>query len=281
MKHKTPDSMKFKRLMRRLRDSKRGVSGLLTLLWIAVQNNAKRGDIGQFSNEEIAIEVDWEGDPDELVEALVETEWLDVHPEHRLVIHDWHEHAPGYIHAWIKSQNTTFANLDGDSTAVTTVETTAEETAVATGEATAVLTPEDPIHNITKHNLTKPNTTKHNAGVCEPRGKYQSQEFQETWRRWLDHVTACLGREMPTKTDTQLGRLLSFDDEAKAIAWMLHSMQVSQQGNLCDPDRYPKHPPGSEAAAVDDERKRELRKDVEENKKRIRKIRNSRKRSAV
>lgn len=34
-----------------------------------------------------------------LVDALVATHWLDEHPEHRLVIHDWSEHSNDYAHA--------------------------------------------------------------------------------------------------------------------------------------------------------------------------------------
>ncbi|MEO2014043.1 MAG: hypothetical protein ABGZ53_06695, partial [Fuerstiella sp.] len=64
MKHSTPDSMKFKTLQRQLGVSRVVTAGTLELLWIATLNNAKRGDIGRFPNEEIAIECDWAGDPD-------------------------------------------------------------------------------------------------------------------------------------------------------------------------------------------------------------------------
>ncbi len=148
MKHSTPDSMKFKRLQRRLGESKRGTVGLLELLWIAALNNAKRGDIGRYTNEEIAIECDWEGDPDDLVDALIATGWLDESSEHRLVIHDWPQHAPRYVHAWIKSQNTEFAK---SSTVATTVSTT-----VPTTVSTTVPTIEHPTYNQTKPNQTKP-----------------------------------------------------------------------------------------------------------------------------
>lgn len=89
MKHSTPDSMKFKKLQRRLGVSRKEVVGVLELLWIATQTNARRGDIGRYTNEEIAIECDWEGDPDHLIESLVESGWLDPCDRHRLVVHDW------------------------------------------------------------------------------------------------------------------------------------------------------------------------------------------------
>jgi L-ascorbate metabolism protein UlaG (beta-lactamase superfamily) len=34
----------------------------------------------------------------ELVDALVESGFVDRHPDHRLVVHDWHEHADAPTH---------------------------------------------------------------------------------------------------------------------------------------------------------------------------------------
>lgn len=104
MKASTPELMKFQRLMRRLKESKRGTIGLLEGMWLAVGKNCPRGDIGKFSNEEIAIMVDWEGDPDELIDALVECGWLDVCKVERLVVHDWNDHCPTYIKGGLTSR---------------------------------------------------------------------------------------------------------------------------------------------------------------------------------
>lgn len=97
MKSSTPELMKFQKLQRRLKESRRGIIGLLEGLWLAVAKNCPRGDIGKFSNEEIAIMCDWENDADELVNALVDCGWLDVCSVERLVVHDWDEHCPTYI----------------------------------------------------------------------------------------------------------------------------------------------------------------------------------------
>lgn len=104
MKASTPELMKFQRLMRRLKESKRGTIGLLEGMWLAVGKNCPRGDIGKFTNEEIAIMVDWEGDPDELIDALVECGWLDVCKVERLVVHDWNDHCPTYIKGGLTSR---------------------------------------------------------------------------------------------------------------------------------------------------------------------------------
>jgi hypothetical protein len=113
MKHQVPESLKFKRLQRRLGVSRVVVAGTLELLWIATQKNAPRGDIGKYDDEAIAIEVDWEGEPSALIDALVETGWLDRCPTHRLVVHDWHAHAPRYIHGIVTKQGG-FLTQDAD-----------------------------------------------------------------------------------------------------------------------------------------------------------------------
>ena len=97
MKAGTLDLMKFKRLKRMLGESERGTAGLLECLWQRAWRDCPRGDIGRLTNDEIAVIADWQGDADILVAALVETGWLDVSDEHRLLIHDWHEHAPYWL----------------------------------------------------------------------------------------------------------------------------------------------------------------------------------------
>jgi hypothetical protein len=67
--------------------------GMLELLWHLTAREAPRGDIGKLSNEDIALALDYRGDEDVLIEALIRTRWLDRNETHRLLIHDWHEHA--------------------------------------------------------------------------------------------------------------------------------------------------------------------------------------------
>lgn len=109
MKANTPDLMKFKRLQRKLHESRRGVIGLLESLWIETAKNCPQGDIGRFSNEEIAIMVDWDGDPDFLVNTMVECRWLDQCGVHRLVVHDWKDHCPTYVKGGLSKQNKAIA----------------------------------------------------------------------------------------------------------------------------------------------------------------------------
>ncbi len=67
--------------------------GLLELLWHFTSEFAPRGDIGKHTNESIARACGWRGSVDKLIEALVETRWIDESSEYRLVVHDWADHA--------------------------------------------------------------------------------------------------------------------------------------------------------------------------------------------
>ncbi|MCZ6651722.1 MAG: hypothetical protein O7D91_01660 [Planctomycetota bacterium] len=109
MKQNTTSKLKFKKLRRALGDLLLYQAvGLLESLWQFTAADAPRGDIGKFTNEDIATAVEWQGDPDELIEALVETGWLDKSDEFRLVVHHWHEHCPDYLRKRVQRRGESF-----------------------------------------------------------------------------------------------------------------------------------------------------------------------------
>jgi len=105
MIHTARQSAKFTKLVRRIRTAMPGLpvdpstvaTGLLEQMWHFTITSAKRGDIGQHDDELIAEACGWLGDPQEFVSMLIETGWLDVCPTHRLVVHDWCDHAPQFV----------------------------------------------------------------------------------------------------------------------------------------------------------------------------------------
>lgn len=113
MKSGTENLLKFKHLMRDLNLPEYATIGLLQTLWTKAHINCPRGNIGKFSNEDIAVILDWRGDADEMVTALVNRGWLDEHPEHRLIIHDWAEHCENTTHSKLARALEFFA--DGSS----------------------------------------------------------------------------------------------------------------------------------------------------------------------
>lgn len=93
MKREAAGHTKMKRLCRRLDLPLYQGMGILEALWHLTGREAIQGDIGKLSNEDIALGIDWRGSEDVLVEALVLTNWIDRDDTHRLLIHDWPEHA--------------------------------------------------------------------------------------------------------------------------------------------------------------------------------------------
>jgi hypothetical protein len=93
MKRGTPDHPKTKALAARLDLRRWQVVGLLEALWHFTAQYAKRGNIGKWTNKEIACALEWEGDADGLISALLETGWLEVCTVNRLLVHDWQDHA--------------------------------------------------------------------------------------------------------------------------------------------------------------------------------------------
>jgi len=143
--------MKFKKLQRLLGVNRIVTIGTLEMLWIATQKNAPQGDIGKFSDLEIAIECEWEGDPETLVSALVESGWLDVCDTHRLVVHDWEHHAPGWISRQLKRHQKSFVTASSSKSVTGDGLEATKRTQSVTDDALEA-TP-----NLTQPNLTQPN----------------------------------------------------------------------------------------------------------------------------
>ncbi len=99
MKKGTPNHPKTKDLARRLKIERFGAVGILDMLWLFAQEYAPAGDIGKFSDEYLADEVGWpQRRASVLIEALVDSGWLDRNSEHRLIIHDWADHCEDSVH---------------------------------------------------------------------------------------------------------------------------------------------------------------------------------------
>ncbi len=112
----TPEHPKFRRLKRLLNLPQYAVIGLLESLWMLASRFADEGDISRFSAQEIADYCEYEGDADSLLNALVEAKWIDRTGD-TVLIHDWFDHCPDFIHERIKKRNQrkTSRTLDADS----------------------------------------------------------------------------------------------------------------------------------------------------------------------
>lgn len=95
------DHPKFRSLIRELQTSRHVAVGILECLWHFTARFCPQGDIGRFTDSQIA---DWleHPEPAKLVSALVRSGWLDTCAERRLIVHDWHQHADDSVKKKLK-----------------------------------------------------------------------------------------------------------------------------------------------------------------------------------
>lgn len=110
MKPSAITKLKFKQLQRRLRLCHWQTVGVLESIWRVTEANCPEGDIGRLTNEEIAAAIEWEGDADDLVAALIECRWLDADDHFRLVVHDWSVHCPNHVKGAMAKHKRHFAD---------------------------------------------------------------------------------------------------------------------------------------------------------------------------
>ena len=85
-------------------------AGLLECLWHWVSRYTPKGNIGKFSNKAIAEGMRTNIDSDKLVDALTKNKFLDENRDHRLVVHDWHEHCDDSVHIYLARRGEYFCN---------------------------------------------------------------------------------------------------------------------------------------------------------------------------
>lgn len=111
MKRGTDLKLKFKLLKAKLRLSSWEAKGVLQSIWDFTQENTPLGDIGRYTDEQIALGIEWPAErAGELVTALVSTNWVNRHPLHRLVVHDWHEHCEEWLRKRVNRAGQDFAS---------------------------------------------------------------------------------------------------------------------------------------------------------------------------
>lgn len=115
MKRGTPDHPKMKRLCSILCKPNYVGVGILEAMWHVVARYTPDGAIGKLANSEIARAIDWRGDPDNLVNALVASGWLDKCPCHRLYVHDWQDHADQTVGRVLKNRGLEFVKHDAST----------------------------------------------------------------------------------------------------------------------------------------------------------------------
>jgi hypothetical protein len=88
-----PDHPKFAQLKVILGQPKGPVAGWLEMMWHFTGRFTPQGNIGKYTDTAIEAWVEWNGEPGALIAALVKSGWIDHDPVHRLLVHDWAQHA--------------------------------------------------------------------------------------------------------------------------------------------------------------------------------------------
>jgi hypothetical protein len=88
-----PDHPKFTELKRLLNRPKGAALGYLECVWHFTGRFTPQGNIGKYSDAAIEAWVEWDGEAGAMIEALIQSKWLDHDPAHRILVHDWPQHA--------------------------------------------------------------------------------------------------------------------------------------------------------------------------------------------
>src|SRR3990167_4085097 len=166
MKTGTDELLKFKVLKNILQKPSYQVIGILEGIWLFTLKNAYLGDIGKYTDEEISFGIEYEGDQNSLISALVDTRWLDRDDTHRLIIHNWKEHIPQYLRRKAERNKEEFP-IANHITPCLDMTNHSLATASQKIDMAPLVKP-----NLTYSNQTKPNQTKPKKNFCsEPENK--------------------------------------------------------------------------------------------------------------
>lgn len=112
------DHPKMYALAERLAVNRAQAIGHMELLWAFTSTKAPAGDLGKWPLTAVAQACDWMGDPATFMAALIAVRFVDEHPVHKYVVHDWHEHCPRFVKARVKALGTGFASMQSPTTVV-------------------------------------------------------------------------------------------------------------------------------------------------------------------
>lgn len=111
MKRTAIDHPKILRLAKLLKVQHCHAVGIMECLWQFTAKHATRGDIGKWTNAEIADDIGWPSeDADRLVKALISCRLVDENEPHRLVVHDWPDHCEDSVHMMLSRKIEHFAD---------------------------------------------------------------------------------------------------------------------------------------------------------------------------
>lgn len=201
--------------------------GHLELLWAFTADKAPRGDVGKWPDGAIARACDWMDAPEVFVEALTAAGFIDESEAHRLLIHDWPEHAPRFVRAKPAVRTDGFCSPDcsGDCSSD------------SSGDS--------------KPSPSKPSQAKEeNAPAALPPGL-----DQKAWGEWLDYRRS---RRLPKyRTNGVAEKLAQLQKQAQREC-VKHSIDQGYQGLF--PEKFQSKPQAKKQSAVERVRQKAMEK---------------------
>ncbi|WP_421722400.1 hypothetical protein [Alloalcanivorax xenomutans] len=174
--------------------------GHLELLWAFVAQKTPHGNVGKWPDGAIARASHWSGDPTVFVTALCEAGFIEAHPDHRFIVHDWHEHAPRWVASKLSRAKESFCTtyvpeaeepLD-EGASVDEDDSTADDSGESTGDYSADYS-SDSKPSLVKPSQAKPSEEKKSTGSGEPdtddppppvKKSNYPDEFEQAWKAY-------------------------------------------------------------------------------------------------
>jgi hypothetical protein len=194
---------KLHHLTERLNVKRTTAIGHLELLWAFASKHAAQGDIGKWPNGAIARACDWEGDAEAYIDALVESRFVDRDDEHRLVIHDWQDHAQGWVRAKLKK-----LHLDFISTSEQSSESSSDGSSDETNDDSNEPSPRARVPSLAKPREApskNPQPPLKGADVAQSRSERKPRSITDAsldaWNRTLEAIDTVRGDKSKTWAD--------------------------------------------------------------------------------
>ena len=221
---------KTKKLARLLGVSLPAAVGHLHYLWWWALDFAQDGVLDKYDAEDIADAMQWEGDADQLVEALLSSGYID-DTDDGLVVHDWAEYAGKLLERRAKDRARKRAATEASDSPQDFRRNSngTDEEGEETPSASFVTVPNSTIPNHTLHDRTLPDSTE----TTSEAQTLQERRFTEFWQAYPKKVgkASCLKAWKKLKPTTEL-----FDHIMTSLGSQKHSGQWQREGGRFIPN---------------------------------------------
>lgn len=218
--------------------------GHLEALWHFAAKYAPQGDIGRFEKPIIASRCLWEGDPDKFIDALSNARWIDRCDRHRLIVHDWHQHADRSVQTKLKRDGLEIIKCAHNARTVCAPDGAQDAHSVREKVRLPEPVPEPEPEPQTGGEASPPTDEpdrlteyERSSGVRLPRN-LNDPTFRDLFNDWLATL-----RDAPTAkgVNMQLARLAQMGKD-RAIAATRYSIAQGYKG-IVEEKRNPRDPP--------------------------------------